>query len=455
MIEPNYFSYKDLSARVVKKDNKYLRYIFNCYKNEYDNLMNSGLYDDLLKNNLIISHEELFFEKNDEVYKLILPHQIPCQSYPFEWSYRQWRKAILVFLKINQISLKYGMILKDASPYNFYFEGGNAIMFDTTSFIFFKENDKWAAYRQFCQEFLSPLALMYYNGPTWGKLTQSFLKGFPLLFVSKQLPLKSLFNLSVFFHIYLHSKYINKPLNEKNDEKKGFTLEKIISLFSMIESSIFSWNKTSIISHTWDKYYENEIESEKYLHSKEQVILDWIELINPYSVLDLGANTGRFSFLVSSIANKVISLESDENCVDEIVRQIGINNIKNVFPVLADLAEPSPPLGLMNKELQPLFERVKSEGVLSLALIHHLYFTKDMSFDQICQLCLRFTSKFLIMEYIQKSDRKVKGLIHSKPQREVGYTFDYFKSSFIAYFDLLEIKPLINSDRILCLFKIK
>ena len=76
----------------------------------------------------------------------MLPQQLIFQSYPFEWSYNQWRKVILALLKINQISLKYGMILKDATPYNFSIIGCEAIMFDTTSFIFFKNNDNLSFY---------------------------------------------------------------------------------------------------------------------------------------------------------------------------------------------------------------------------------------------------------------------------------------------------------------------
>ena len=89
-----------------------------------------------------LEHQEIKLDTDDpKVYKLLYPNQIPFQSYPFEWSYFQWRKSILAYLRINHIALKYGMILKDATPYNFYLIGGKAVMFDTSSFMFFKEND--------------------------------------------------------------------------------------------------------------------------------------------------------------------------------------------------------------------------------------------------------------------------------------------------------------------------
>jgi hypothetical protein len=135
MNQANYISYKDTAARVVLKEGIYYRYIFNEYKREYDNLMQSGLYEALIAKGYLISHAELEYDGNDAtVYKLLLPEQIHFQSYPFCWSYSQWRKAIITYLEINKIALSYGMILKDATPFNFFFKEGRAILLDTSSF---------------------------------------------------------------------------------------------------------------------------------------------------------------------------------------------------------------------------------------------------------------------------------------------------------------------------------
>ncbi len=456
MIEPNYISYKDPAARVVKKENRFYRYIFNSYKAEYDHLMKSGLYDELTKQELLVTHEEIPLKEQDtELYKLILPEQIVFQSYPFEWSYRQWRKAILAFLTINQIALKYGMILKDATPYNFYINADKAVLFDTSSFIFFKENDKWLAYKQFCEEFLSPIILMHYNGQNWGKLYLSQLRGIPLKFVSKQLPTKTWLNLTVLLHIHLHAKYIKKPSTENNTENKGFTLEKVNAMIALIRKSVSSWKSPYLFKNHWAGYYENDIETAAYINSKEEVIRTWLAATKPNSVLDLGANTGRFSFIASSYTNKVIALESDETCVDEIDKEISLKKNNNTFPLIGDLSEPSPALGLMNKEFSTIFDRASSEMVLGLALVHHLYFTKDMSFAQIAEIFSRLSTKYLIVEFIPNEDRKVKGLIQIKPHRARDYTLESFKDNLTAYYELIETKALVSSTRILMLFKVK
>jgi len=451
MIKPNNISYRDKAARVVKKKSGYYRYIFNEYKAEYEHLMQSGLYQELIQKELLIEHKEIEKDTDDpKVYKLLLPTQIPFQSYPFEWSYNQWRKAILSYLRINTIALKYGMILKDATPYNFYLNGGKAVMFDTSSFMFFKKNDKWIAYRQFCEELLSPIALMHYNGGEWSKLTMANLRGMPLSFVSKQLPIKSWFNLTTLLHIHLHSKYSgnNESKEIENKKNKGFTLEKIKSLQKMIFNTISTWNKSHQFTNHWSTYYENDIESQEYLKDKEAAIRKWLEIIKPKSVLDLGANTGKFSFIAAEYAERVISLEGDENCVDEIEEKISIKN-SNIFTLLGNIDKPSPKIGFLNSETESIYKRGCSDLVLGLALVHHLHISNRLSFDQISLIFANFTNEYSIVEFIPITDNKVQILIKNKKIELNNYNQDTFKNALNVWFEIKEIVELNKSKRIL------
>ena len=456
MIETNFYSYKDFTARVVKKNNLFFRYIFKSYKNEFDHLMNSGLYEELINKDLLISHIELPNPYNEpDVYKYLFPTQLSFQSYPYEWSFRQWQKVITAYLTINQIALKYGMILKDATPYNFCLNSNKAVLFDTSSFIFFNENDKWVAYKQFCEMLLSPFVLMRYNGHSWGKLYQSQLQGISLNFVSRQLPIKSWFNLTIFLHIHLHAKYTRYFSEENNYQKvkKGFSIEKIHSMISLIKSSVISWNQPYLFKNHWAKYYENDIETEAYIKSKQEIIENWLSITKPISVLDLGANTGKFSIIASNYSEKIIALEADENCVDEIDKIITTIKNPKIFPLVGDLSQPSPALGVLNKEYLPILERAKCEMVLSLALIHHLYFTKDMNFTFIAEILSNLSINYLILEFIPKEDRKVKGLSSGKSHRIEGYNYESFMQSHLIYFELMDTVKLNSSNRILFLFK--
>jgi SAM-dependent methyltransferase len=465
MTQANYISYKDSAARVVLQEGVYYRYIFNEYKKEYDALMQSGLYEALIAKGYLISHAELEYDGNDAtVYKQLLPEQIHFQSYPFCWSYSQWRKAIIAYLEINKIALSYGMILKDATPFNFFFKEGRAILLDTSSFEFFKEGTPWIAYKQFCSEFFSPIALIHYNGQIWSGMFKANLKGLPLNFVSKQLPLKSWFNLTCLLLIHMHAKYANTEasVQEENTRKskvqEGFTKEKLFSLLDMILSTVKNWKQAYNIDKHWQGYYKNDIESHIYLNQKEEIIKKWLNELKPKTVIDLGANTGRFSFLVAKEVEQVIALESDYNCVDSIESAIDKTALKNITVMQMDLTETTPSFGVLEKEYSSIFERLSNihlspSLVMALAIVHHLHISNFLSFAQIAELLANFNSKYLIVEFVPIEDSKVQLLIKNKQKDFSSYTQENFTTALLEYFKLMEIKKIEGSDRELLLLE--
>jgi precorrin-6B methylase 2 len=471
---PNHISYKDTAARVVLEEGIYYRYIFNEYQAEYDHLMHSGLYKVLTEKGLMITHQEVE-QSQSNFYKKLYPQQIPFQSYPFEWSYGQWRKVLYAYLQINKIALAHGMILKDATPYNFYFEGGRAVLLDTSSFDFFKEGDPWIAYRQFCSEMLSPFVLMHYNGQRWARITQSHLRGMPLNFVSKQLPLKSWLNMTCLLHIHMHGKYAtndsdNSSLRNSNnkgsekteklvDKQKGFSKEKILSLMKMLQSTVVDWKKPYVFEKHWIDYYQKDIASDKYLIHKEAVIKEWLaQLTNKnklHSILDLGANTGKFSLIASGYAEKVIALEYDDICVDAINKATVSEKRNNIYCLRMDLAETTPNMGVLEKEFSSIYTRARSTMVMGLALIHHLFISNQLNFDQIASMFNEFSEKLVIIEYIPITDEKVQFLMKDKQREYADYTEEGFTKALEQYFQIKERIQLDGSERILYLLEKK
>jgi hypothetical protein len=466
-LTPNSISYRDTAARVVKEGETYFRYISYSYKSEYDHIMESGLYKKLVDKGFLIPHKEVEFKQDKEntntsyytnVYKKLLPYQIDFQTYPFEWSYGQWRKAIFCFLRINEIALEFGMILKDASPYNFFIEKGNAILLDTSSFIFFNKGDKWIAYRQFCSEFFSPFVLMKYNGERWSRISRSHTNGFPLDFVSKQLPLKSWFNLSCLMHIHLHSKYSNaegstEDYSKKRKFKRGFTKEKLLSLIKLLKQNTKKWEIGYQYEKHWKNYYEKDIENEAYIQNKKDIIEDWLAKIRPNRVIDLGANTGYFSFLSSQYAKKVISIEEAEYCIDMIDKICREKNINNIISLKNDISQPTPNLGVLNNEYNCIYKRAKSELVLALAITHHLFFKNKLNFTIIAEIFANFSESYLIVEYIDIEDSKIKLLNTEFNVNRIYYKEENFVKAFLKHFKLLKCKHIKNSKRNLYLFK--
>jgi hypothetical protein len=454
MIDPQYFSYRDPNARVVKKKDGYYRYIFIGYQQEYDHLMQSGLYQQLTDLQLMIPHKEVEIDDPDpSIYKLLYPRQITFQSYPYEWSYTQWRKAILAFLRINQLALEHGMILKDATPFNFFLSGGKAVLLDTSSFIFYKAGNPWLAYRQFCEEFLAPFALMHYNGAIWARLYQSQLRGMPLSFVSKELPRRSWLNLTCLLHLHLHARFQHNPKQEKQAGKGTHTREKIRLLLKMIQSTASSWKTCFTYKPVWVDYYDKDIASNEYLEDKKKTVERWLAEAQPATAIDLGANTGMFSLIGANHAKHLVALEYDDTCVDRIENNITEEKIGNLTALVGDLTEVSPALGLLNQEYFSLISRARSELVMGLALIHHLCIAKNLSMEHVAEMIAQFSTKYAIIEFIPKEDAKVQFLLKDRADIFSGYTERNFITSFEKWFDVKESHECSHSKRALYFFR--
>jgi hypothetical protein len=143
---------------------------------------------------------------SERAYKLLRPEPIPYISYPYEWCFSQLKDAALLTLKVAAQALQRGMVLKDASAYNVQFIGSRAVFIDTLSFEPYAEGAPWVAYRQFCQHFLAPLAMMAHADVALGQLMMTHIDGIPLETAVRLLPLRTRFRSGLSTHLYLHAK---------------------------------------------------------------------------------------------------------------------------------------------------------------------------------------------------------------------------------------------------------
>lgn len=450
-------SYKDPDGYVRTEQGKITRYLSEAYKDSYDHLMLSGLYEKLVKEGLLIPHTEgSLASPKKGVYKVLYPEYIDYISFPYEWSFLQWRSVILAFLKINVIALEHGMILKDATPFNFTFYKGKPIFFDTSSFEFYKDGQPWIAYSQFCEEMLGPFALMKYRSPKWGAIFSSSIKGFDLGFVSAHLPRASYFNLTCLMHIHWHSSYKNKSVGKAVDTQSGggFTRQKLVALWQMMGNTAKSWNKPfTPKNYFWSAYYQEFIESESYQNEKKDKVGAWLQRIQPAEVIDFGANTGVFSFLAAAASKKVVAVEMDPFCVDQLYKDIKAQKQHNILPMVADLMQPYGGLGWNNEERPALLSRLKAEMVMGLALIHHLCITHNVPMEFVAELFANATKRYLIIEFIPKSDEKVQRMLQNRADIFDGYTEENFMYAFSNRFRLLDKFTSDHSQRSLYLWE--
>ena len=92
-------SFRDPSGFLFSRAGILYRQINRAYSNDYARLMDSGLYERLVKVGLLIPHVESdqapADAQRDAAFKIIQPERVPFISYPYEWSFSQLKDAAL------------------------------------------------------------------------------------------------------------------------------------------------------------------------------------------------------------------------------------------------------------------------------------------------------------------------------------------------------------------------
>jgi len=448
---PHPASYRDNSGFVFRYEGNVYRYVHPAYEAHYTRLMGSGLYEALLKKNRLVAHEEVkdaakFGFTNGSV---LLPQQIPFISYPYEWSFDMWKDAALLTLEIAAASLKKQMILKDATPFNIQFYNGKPIFIDTLSFENYEEGKPWVAYRQFCECFLAPLLLMQYCHPDTAKLFSVYPNGIPMDVLVSLLPKRSRWNMNTFLHVHLQAKLSGR---QKPAAENKFSRQKLELLLKGLQSYVqnISLKKTKT---TWDNYYTDTILGDDYLQAKTKLVTAFISDIQYTTAIDLGANDGHFSLLLGN-DKTVIATDADHNCINELYLSIKRTNKVNLLPLVNNLLTPSPAIGWANTERESITARLKAGLVMALALVHHLAIAGNVPLALIADW-LHPMGEYLLVEFVPKSDEKVKLLLQHRKDIFDGYTPEDFKAIFTAKYTILKEQQVGHTNRVLFLMKRK
>ncbi len=449
-------SFKDPSGFVFEAKGTIYRQVNQYYAAQYRQLLDSGLYKQLVDRKQLIAHEEVNenVTHSPEWYTTLKPEPISVISYPYEWCFEQLQDAALLTLNVLKTALQHGMILKDATPYNIQFHKGKPIFIDTLSFDTYDPKQPWIAYRQFCQCFLFPLYLEHYLKTDIQKILSTYIDGIPVDFVAKLLPLKSRLSLGVWLHVYLQHSATTSTRANNNKQTAAFSKKKLLDVISHLHNIITNFPANKPYKTTWSNYYEDTILSKEYLQEKEKIMHTFCGQTKARTVLDLGANDGYFSRLFASHNMQVIATDSDNRCISRLYQEVKQNNIQHIHPLLLDIANPSPAIGFHNQERAAFHDRIKTDLVAALALVHHLVIGKNISLPVLASYFNDIAPE-LIIEFVPKEDEKVKQMLATRPDTFIDYDQAHFEAYFAKYFDTVEKKTVVGTSRTLYRMKRK
>lgn len=450
-------SFRDPSGFIFRHNGTLYRQVNTTYRDNYQTLMKSGLYDDLIRAQLLIPHEEVAVEPAEPsiAYKVIQPEPLQFISYPYERCFSQIKDTALTTLAIQKRALKHGMSLKDCSAYNIQFHRGRPVFIDTLSFEIYREGEPWAAYRQFCQHFLSPLALIARRDVRLNQLLRVYIDGIPLDLTSRLLPARTKLNFALLSHIHLHAAsqkhYADKTV-DKSKIARRMSRTSFLGLINSLESGVRGLHWKPTVTEWGDYYQAMNSYTPQALEHKQELVDQYLDIIQPDSVWDLGANVGLFSRFASARGIPTLAFDIDPVAVERNYRACRAEQTTFLLPLLLDLTNPSPSLGWHYQERMSLLERGPADAILALALIHHLAISNNVPLDWLARFFYQLGS-WLIAEFVPKCDGQVKHLLAFREDIFPNYTHAGFERAFSNHFTIHQKTQIQESERVLYLMK--
>lgn len=450
-------SFRDPNGFMFKQGGHYYRQVNHAYQKDWDLFMSSGLYQQLSKAKAIVAHEEMPLDMAplpEKAYKVLKPTQLSFISYPYEWCFNQYKDAAILTLSIARRALEYGMSLKDASAYNIQFLDGKPIFIDTLSFETYQEGLPWVAYKQFCQHFLAPLALMAKTDIRLGGLTRDYIDGIPLDLAAKLLPKTTKLNFGLATHIHIHAKSQQKYADQKVSQKEVSGKISKQATYNLIDSLLSAVRGLDVptISTEWTDYYQDNNYTESSFEAKRALVTDFVKQVNPKTAWDLGGNTGEFSRCASDLGIPTVSFDIDPGAVQQNYAIVKKQKEKFMLPLIMDLTNPSPSIGWHNQERDSLKDRGPVDLVMALALIHHMAIANNVPLREVARSFADF-GEHLIIEFVPKQDSQVERLLSSRLDIFPDYTLEGFKQAFSGYYSILDEQPVQGSERTMFLMK--
>ena len=323
------------------------------------------------------------------------------------------------------------------------------ILIDSLSVERLNPAEPWAAYRQFCQHFLAPLALMARRDVRCGLMLRDHLDGIPLDLASTLLPARTRLSVGLASHVHLHARAQRRFATADPPARRagGMGATRRAALLDSLRRTIegLRWNPHGT---EWADYDRETPYSDEGTLAKEAIVDAMLREAGGAVAWDLGANVGRFSAIAARLGRRVVAWDSDHAASERHYQSLKSSGETSVLPLVQDLVNPSPGLGWAGAERAGFVDRSDADVVLALALVHHLAIANNVPLEAIASLFARLAPN-AIVEFVPKDDPMVRRLLGSRRDVFADYSQDGFERAFGTRFRIVARVPIADSTRVL------
>ncbi len=435
-------SFRDPAGYVFSNGRDIFRTVNAIALDDFKKVRASGVIEAMVEHGLLIPSEfvepdaldrGLFVGARGELPELVIRHpKVPFISYPYEWTFGQLKDAALAHLDLQIRCLEYGVALSDASPFNMQLFEGRFRHIDLLSLTPYVEGEPWRGYNQFCRMFLAPLLGEAWTGIAFQPMLRGQIDGLDLHDVSRMLPKTKLWrSVNALLHISFQAKVIARASSTKSISAKPAKVSLPKSRFRALLLELHSWisglNSGRNRRSYWSDYASDNTYTSDTRRTKLDFIRAWASKVRGGMIWDIGGNSGDFSkaALEGGASLSVIfdsDIDSLEKAYEDAKRGVPI------LPLLVDIANPSPQQGWKQRERAGLNERSRPDGLIALAVIHHLAIGRNLPLQEVVHWLVDAAPEGII-EFVPKSDPMIVEMLF---EREDVFV-DYDEEHFLAY----------------------
>ena len=458
-VERDAGSFRDPSGFIFWQDGQPYRQIQKRFATEWDAFEASPLKRRLIEDALLIPYESVPLERANgpDAHAVIRPERIEFISYPYEWTFGELRDAALLTLDAQLAAMAEGWQLKDASAYNVQFRDAKPILIDSLSFEPLEEGAPWVAYRQFCEHFLAPLALIARRDVRLAGLLRVDPDGIPLDLASSLLPRRTRLDFGLLSHVHLHARaqrrYAGNERDEDVDAARGARIsrQRLEGLIKNLRGTVekLRWEPAGT---EWSDYADHTSYGDAATADKARLVEAFVAEAHGPRLWDLGANTGRYSRIAADAGKRVLAFDIDPAAAERNYRQLRGEGRADILPLILDIANPSPGIGWAGRERRSLLDRADPDIVLALALVHHLAISRNVPLPMVLGLFADL-GPWAIVEFVPKEDRMVRRLLATRRDVFPEYTLDGFRAAASERYEVVREAPIEDSLRVLFLLR--
>jgi SAM-dependent methyltransferase len=212
---------------------------------------------------------------------------------------------------------------------------------------------------------------------------------------------------------------INRLISEKN-----------ITIFYAEMFALVSNLRVEIGNTAYSNYYELKGENSTWVYSeswndKQKSVYSALNKPEIESVLDVACNTGWFAVMAEKLGKRVVAFDIDEGCIEILYAQVKKDQL-DILPLVMNFTKMTQDRHSIvdsNIVLINATDRLRSDSLIALGIIHHLTLGAGLSFNEILDKLIPLCRKQLVIEFIDSDDE----MIQSEP------------SFFPAYFNNREL----------------